>query len=147
MAFETISTTATVESTNPGVQPLAADMSATTSAKEVTELHKSHDKKVAFFDEFMVADCLLVTLIMNTLEDCFTTSKKHEDTGCSSVSYRNLLKHFINTYTNIDEFNLHENELRLDVPYDSNQPIEELYRKITKSSTFADAGDAPFTIR
>ena len=95
----------------------------------------------------MAAGSLFVKLIINALKDNFTAFRKQKYTVYLSVSCRNLLKHIIDTYANIGGFNLHENQLRLDSSYDSNQSIKVLFRQIMEAVAFADAGDAPFTAR
>ena len=133
------------EPTNPGVQPDPTAIATATSAKEITELHKAHDKDVKSFEEYMAADRLLVKLIVTAVEDVFISTLKNEYTGYSGVRCRDLFKHLLDTYANIDEFDLQTNQQRMQKPYDPHQPIEELYRQIAEAQAYADAGNASFT--
>ena len=146
-AYAIVSTTAVIAPTNPGPQPDPAKITAATSATAITQIHRQHEKDVKFFEEWQATDRLLVKLICEAVDDDYTAAEKNEYTGYTGTTALRLLTHLIDTYANIDEYDLRANQARLDTPFDPNTPIERLYHQVEEAVAFADAGKTPFTDR
>ena len=146
-AYSNICSTPVLAPRNPGAQPNPADIAAAVNAYTITEIHKKHEKEVKIYEEYQACDRLLVRLICAAVEDDYTAALKNEFTGYTGTTALKLLTHLIDTYANIDEYDLRENQKRMDQSYDPSQPIESLYRQIDEAVAYADAGKCPFTDR
>ena len=56
-----------------------------------------------------------------------------------------MLTHLYTTYVNITPTKLIDNDARLKIAYDVNQPIERLFGQIEDAIEYADAGHNPYT--
>ena len=79
--------------------------------------------------------------------DNFTATLKNNYTGYTGVTCKDLLTHLLNTYANIDGYDLKVNRARMNTPYDLNQPTKTLYRQTTEAVVFANTGKIPYTSR
>ena len=65
--------------------------------------------------------------------------------GYANVTTRSLIQYLYQAYCNITSTQVTDNDKKLRVPYDLNQPIEPLYEQIDNDIAFAEVADNAYT--
>ena len=140
--YNTLSATPFISPTNPGK---SVTIPRGSSASEITELNRSHDKATALFRQYDAADKALKQQIVGAIEDMFLRPLRSKYVGYQNSSTRDFLDHLYATYANISASDLLSNDEQTKADYDANQPIELFFDQIEDSVDFAAAGNCPYT--
>jgi hypothetical protein len=82
--------------------------------------------------------------IINAFEDPYFNALSDEIVGYANCTSLQLLSHILTYYAMIAPTELTQNYERLNTPYDSNQPIKQLFQKIQDARAFAVAIGQPY---
>jgi hypothetical protein len=126
---------------NPG--PLAAVVVGTTAAviAETTQLHR---EATQVYRTYHNVDQAIKKLSMESFDDAYLNALSDEIVGYANCTSLKLLTHLLTYYAMIAPTELTQNYELLNTPYDPNQPIETLFRKIQDARAFAVAGGQPY---
>jgi hypothetical protein len=89
-------------------------------------------------------DQALKKFIIESFDNAYLNALSEEIMGYANCTSLQLLTHLLTDYAMIAPTELTQNYERLNTPYDPNQPIEMLFRKIQDARAFAVAGGQPY---
>ena len=100
--FATIHPDVLVIPANPGTTLSPSLITEADSAKNITDIYRTFALKQNIYTEYRDAKRISVKLTLNTIDSVLYKVLKHQHTGYSSVTFRALLDHLFNTYTEIN---------------------------------------------
>jgi hypothetical protein len=112
---------------NPGSTPVHPD---TAIAAHITEANRAHTEAIRVYRTYHNVDQAFKKLIIESFEDQFLNALSDEVVGYANRTSLDLFTHVLTYYAMIATTELTQNYERLNTPYDPNQPIESLFKKI-----------------
>lgn len=130
----------------PGATPVIADgaVSAALLLQHQQAL-KTHDDAKTKHKRYKAAQTALRNLIVANVDNQFISSLRHNITQFHQVPPIALMDHLKNTYGQVAQEDLDDNEHRLREPWDHTTPIESLFDRMQECQDYAEAGDDPIT--
>jgi hypothetical protein len=126
---------------NPG--PSTAVVAGMTAAV-ISETTRLHREATQVYRTYHNTDQAIKKLIIESFDDAYRNALSDEIVGYANCTSLQLLTHLLTHYAIIAPTELTQNYERLNTPYDPNQPIEMLFRKIQDARDFAVAGGHPY---
>lgn len=93
------------------------------------------------YNAFTNAKSVLKQQILNAVPHNFVSSLKHELTGFSTVTPRQLVAHLETTYGNVTRSHLDANLVALETPWDPSDSMEDLWTRCAQCEHIAAAGN------
>ena len=140
--YNTLSLIPFVAPLNPG--PLAIIPVGSTQF-QITSITETHRREAAIFKEFDNTDKALKQQLLGAVDDMFTRALKNRYIGYANVTTKQLLAHLFTSYGNITSGDLRQNDVKMNMAYDVNMPIEVLFDQIEDGMDYAAAGNNPKT--
>ena len=129
---------------NPGATPTILPAATNAQIGAITRQFNA-DNKV--YSEYNRTDQALKQLLLGAVDDMYVSSLRNQYTGYTSVSTMNIITHLYDTYGQISDLDIDENERKMKQRYDPNQPIDVLFKQIESAEEYATTGNSPFTAR
>ena len=126
----------------PGSTPTIPARSTGDVTRRIERIHR---ESLRVYREVERTDQALKQQLLGAFDDMYLKAQKDAHIGYGNTSTLNLITHLYDSYGNITQIELSENETRMKAPYDITTPIENLFAQIDEAVEFADAGNAPFT--
>ena len=127
---------------NPGSTPTIPALS---TGEQTRRLERDHKENLRVYREVNRTDQALKQQLLRAFDDMYFKALKNTHVGYSNSTTMQLIQHLYNSYGQITQMDLSDNERRMKTPYDPSTPIENLFGQIDDAIDFADAGSAPFT--
>jgi len=128
--------------TNPGPVPIIAGNTRTAQVAAQENAHKEHLRE---YKEYVKVSKAVLQLTTKAFEEKYLKHLCHRLTGYNNVTVRQVFRHLYNTYGNISELDLVENEEKMKKAWNQEEPIEVLFNQIEEAVEYAQHGNAPFT--
>ena len=110
------------------------------SAQEQVLGTKQNRQNQALFRKYTAVDRALKTQIVTAVEPVFLSPLVDQITGFGQVSALTMLHNLFFSYGMINEIYLEENSVKIMGPYDPDEPLARLIKKLEKVREFARAG-------
>ena len=129
---------------NPGATPT---ITAAATAAQVGAITRQFNANNKTFLEYSRTDQALKQLLLGAIEKDYVDSLRNMYTGYTTVTTFELLTHLYDTYGQISDLDLEDNERRMKTKYNANAPIDKLFKQIEGAEEYATTGNQPFTAR
>ena len=133
-----------VSPANPGV---TATIPTGSTTAQIGVLTRQFNSDYKIYTECGRTEQALKQLLLGAVDDIYVSSLRNQYTGYTAVTTLAILTHLYDTYGQISDLDLDENEKRMKTKYDPNQPIDVLFRQIEEAEEYAATGNSPFTPR
>ena len=128
---------------NPGNTPI---IPATTTGQQTRRLERIHQENLRVYREVSRTDQALKQQLLGAFDDMYLKAMKNTHVGYTNRTTMELITHLYNSYGNITQIDLNDNDVRMKTPYDITTPIENLFKQIDEAVAYADAGNSAFTV-
>jgi hypothetical protein len=126
---------------NPGALP---EVVVGMTAAVIAELTRLHREATLVYRTYHNVDQAIKKMILEAFDDAYLNSLSDKVVGYANCTSLDLLTHVLTCYTMIAPTEVTQNYERLNTPYDTNQPIETLFKQIQDARAFAVAGGRPY---
>lgn len=140
--YQTITGVLFTRPVNPGT---TATIPARSTGKITRRLERDHKESLRVYREVERTDQALKQQLLASFDDMHLKAQRNAHVGYSNSTTMDLVTHLYNSYGNITQIDLSENESRMKAPYDITTPIENLFAQIDEAVEFAEAGNSAFT--
>ena len=132
--YATVATTTFVAYTNPGPLPTIATDATQYQIAAAKELHK---KELNLFKEQRFVERSLRSKVINAFDETYLIDIKEEHIGYNNVSMPTLFNHLFKNYGKITDADLLANKETMGKHWDSDTPIQTIYKQIEDGVKFA----------
>ena len=129
---------------NPGLTP---NIPAGSTNAQIGVLTRNFNAEYKTYTECIRTDQALKQLLLGAVEDMYVSSLRNQYTGYTAVTTWDIITHLYDTYGQISDLDLDENEKRIKKKYEPDQPIDVLFKQIEEAEEYATTGNSPFTAR
>jgi len=140
--YTTLTGQAFMPPANPGPVPVIA---GNTRSAQVAVQENAHKERLREYKEYKAVGKALLQLTTNAFEEKYLRHLKNKYTGFNNVTVLQVFQHLYNTYGNITELELIENEEKMKTPWNQSEPLETVFHQIEEAVEFAQHGNSPFT--
>ena len=137
-AYNTFSSTAFIVPINPSSVPI---IPAKSTGSQITELCYAFNTTSALFNKYDRTKKALRQILLSIVNKMFICSLQHNYVGYGLTTTHAIMDHLYTTYANISSADLQENDAIFHTPYDINQPIEYLFKRVKTCGDYAIAGN------
>ena len=120
---------------NPCKNP---DVTLGVTGPQIVEKRRKNKEALDQFTACVNADKALKSQIIVAVDETCIRANRHKCVGCKNVTTKDALDHLCVSYDKITRGDLRDNEVRMNQPFDSSQPIED-------AIDFVATGKAVFT--
>ena len=149
LGLTTNATTYTRIASTPYVRPTAPaplGPNITGTAAQIAENRRTHNLAVASYHQANLIEKTILNQIQEALDDSVLMPLLHDDTGTIKSSIPEVFKYLFDTYGNITDQMIHEERATLlQHQYIHEQPVANIFSKIHKYATLAEAHGTPET--
>jgi len=128
--------------TNPGPVPVLAGNTRSAAIAAQENAHKEHLRE---YKEFRAVNKAILQLTTSAFEPKYLRHLYNPYTGYNNTTPLQVFQHLFQTYGNITELELIENEQKMTTTWNQDEPIETVFYQIEECVEFAQHGNAPFT--
>ena len=130
----------------PPVHPGILSIDAGTTHHEATRLTLEHDESVRLFRESLELEKVLINITCNALEDTYYKERINPQTNTVTEKLSVFLSWLFDTYGDIDSDTIAiEAKKVLELSYDLQNPITDVFEPIQELEQLAIAGNRPYT--
>jgi len=139
--YARIASTPYVRLTAPA--PLGPNNSGTTA--QIAENRRTYNLAVASYHQANLIEKTILNQIQEALDEPVLMPLLHDDTGTIKSSIPEVFKYLFDTYGNIDQMIHEERATLLQHQYIHDEPVTNIFSKIHKYTTLAEAHGTPET--
>ncbi|MHA7856379.1 hypothetical protein [Marinobacter shengliensis] len=126
---------------HPGPLPNVAGL----TGPQITAVTRQYDTNLDEFTTFVSMQSDLRRQILSAVDHVYLTALKHPTIGYANVSPRQFLDHLTTKYGGVTSTDMEANRAKLATQWNPDEPVENLWERITEIRNVATAGGDPIS--